>query len=176
VGGDAWCSGRVGGHAGTAPDATDLSPLPARVEGFAGVTSIGVGGDHTCLVVEGRVTCWGGNWGGQVGVGPIADGPVGPTLVAGIEGVNAIAAGMGRTCALTGGGLAWCWGGDEGGALGAGQELGASVAPVQGVGLTGVTSVIPAGDHTCAIAGGRVSCWGTTDNDSVRPLAVRLPR
>jgi len=114
-----WGSNQYGqlGDGSTAGSGTNKSLLPVDVTGLtSGVSSIAVGGYHTCALVSGGVKCWGTNGNGQIGDAATAGGlGVGwgstpaviirttPSDVAGLgsgSGVTAIAAGNDHSCAL----------------------------------------------------------------------------
>ncbi len=120
------------------------------------------GFSHSCAVdSDGRLSCWGSNSEGQLGLGvrtPFSDEPVEPV---GLGSVSSVSAGSSHTCAVTVAGGVRCWGNNSGGALGDGMT-GASTVPVDVVGLgSGVAAVAAGGGHTCAVTdAGGVSCWG----------------
>ena len=119
-------------------------------------------GGHTCgVTVDSWVLCWGVNNNGQLGIGTLGSAytPVG------IGGINfsQISATLLRTCALTPGGAAYCWGA---GALGIGplpeQCFDAcSQTPLPVLGGHTFTTIGLGGEHTCALTTtGTVYCWG----------------
>lgn len=74
------------------------------------------------------------------------------------EPAAAIAAGAGHTCAVTSSGLLKCWGDNTSGQVTGGPSAGG--IPVPHDLAAGVDPVLAAGSaHTCAAAGGVVSCW-----------------
>jgi alpha-tubulin suppressor-like RCC1 family protein len=124
-----------------------------------------VGADHTCVLSDGKVYCWGKNDHGQLGDGdPISSGAKRefprPVLLGGSEltGVEKISSSKNHTCALRMGRV-YCWGANDHSQLGvAGGDRPEAVA-VSGE-LTGVQEVSAGADHTCAIVNGGIRCWG----------------
>ncbi|HXE83400.1 MAG TPA: hypothetical protein VN513_08720, partial [Gemmatimonadales bacterium] len=100
-----------------------------------------------------------------------------------LAAVPSIAAGHDRSCALSAGGSALCWGNDATGALGDGAAI-LSRTPLQVTGLSsGVLSVgtTSAAYHTCAVTiGGAAFCWGNNSagqlgNGSYAAATVPVP-
>ena len=127
-----------------------------------GAVAIAAGSDYTCaLSAGGGVLCWGANYYGQLGDGTTMERQV-PTPVSGLTGgVAGIAAGSGRTCALTTAGNILCWGSNDSDALGLGDSVFDISTPVPVRGAAPVTAVGVGVLHTCAVtAEGAVVCWG----------------
>jgi alpha-tubulin suppressor-like RCC1 family protein len=138
--------------------------------------AVSAGTAQTCAILDtGGVRCWG--WGslGRLGYGNTSDigdnelpGAAGPVNLGTGRKAIAISAGGDHTCAILDTGAVRCWGRNDYGQLGYGNEnpIGdnetpASVTPVDlGAGRRAVA--ISAGTfHTCAILdNGRVRCWG----------------
>jgi alpha-tubulin suppressor-like RCC1 family protein len=140
------------------------SSTPVEVSGLAtGVVSIGTNEDHTCAVTaDGAVLCWGLNKFGQLGDGTRTSRSV-PVEVEGLYGkAGRVAAGWGHTCVLAAAGGVQCWGNNEYGQLGYGQESSERLTPVMVLDLqSGGIGISAAGGQTCAlILGGAVRCWG----------------
>ncbi|MBN2084613.1 MAG: hypothetical protein JW748_05260 [Anaerolineales bacterium] len=140
------------------------SSVPVEVEGLAsGVVNIGTKEDHTCAVIaDGAVRCWGYNQFGQLGDGTHISRSV-PVAVQGLSGqAAAVVAGWGHTCVLVSAGGIQCWGNNEYGQLGYGEEAFERLTPVIIPELqSGVIGLSAAGGQTCALrTGGAVQCWG----------------
>jgi alpha-tubulin suppressor-like RCC1 family protein len=158
--------------------------------------AIAAGAGHICaLLTSGRVACWGWNDDGQTGNGKegtelyynIAP----PTVVPGISGATAIAAGGTHSCAVLAGGKVACWGANTNGQAGKGTVSGTELSPVPVAGfggagvLSGATAIEAGYAHSCAVlAGGAVTCWGDNGSsqlgdgsgtDSPFPVAVKGP-
>jgi alpha-tubulin suppressor-like RCC1 family protein len=121
------------------------TPLPPKI------TFISSGYNHTCAVINnGGVICWGKNDYGQLGDGTTVD-HSSPVKVNGLKGnVVSLSLGENNSCALTGAGEVWCWGG----------AVPPKTIRIEGLG-DGVKAVSVGRGHTCAItAGGGVKCWG----------------
>ncbi|WP_438021945.1 RCC1 domain-containing protein [Sorangium sp. So ce233] len=124
------------------------------------VDSLAAGPFHTCGIQEGRLSCWGANDQGQLGVGDTDD----RTTPAPIEGDDwaEIVNGELHGCARRLGGSLWCWGANGEGQLGSGADAAdpvvtpafvSIVAPVAQLGSTYL--------HTCAVDLDRALwCWG----------------
>lgn len=126
------------------------------------VTTIAVGGNHTCgLTATGGIVCWGANQYGQLGDGTAAETSAAVEVVGLQANVLAIAAGRRHSCALTSAGAVKCWGFNEKGQLGDGGTTD-SPLPVDVVGLqSGVVAIAAGGYGTCAVtSAGAAKCWG----------------
>jgi alpha-tubulin suppressor-like RCC1 family protein len=134
------------------------------------ISQITVGNEHTCAIASGKVYCWGYNRYGGLGTNSTTNSSV-PVAVdtngvlSGLT-VSQITAGNEHTCAIASG-KAYCWGDNSNGELGNNSTSNSSVpvaVDTNGV-LSGLTvSQITAGYyHTCALASGKVYCWGYND-------------
>jgi alpha-tubulin suppressor-like RCC1 family protein len=151
--------------------------------------AIAAGSGHTCMVTEaGAAECWGATTDGQLGDGSCCEGTLeSPVAVRGLdEDVVAVAAGAQHSCALTGAGAVWCWGGNVGGELGDGSTISRQLPDVV-QGIEGDVTGISASQgrwHTCAVTSdGGVQCWGNnqfgqigngrSDDVAPRPTPVK---
>lgn len=123
---------------------------------------------------------------GMVDAGPgtvDAGGPVGRV-------VEDLATGNGFTCAALGDGFTYCWGRNDFGQLGMGEQSDPSdatavpqrvIEPGDRAPLAGVTELEAQGDAVCAITGGAAYCWGNNQprrfsdgSFDVEPFAVPM--
>ena len=156
--GQAFCWGNDGdGALGDGGSAVDV-PSPVAVSGLTGATQLALGGGHACALLGDRtVTCWGND---------LFISSATPTTVPGLSDVVELTTGSVHACALFVSGTVSCWGDHTFGQIGDGTtspDLGTPPTPVAG--LSGVTAISAAGDHTCALRGdGTVLCWGVDDH------------
>lgn len=136
------------------------------------VIDVAIGGEHTCVVLDGgAVRCWGNNDFGQLGTGDtelVGDDEL-PSSVAPIDlGGNAVqvAAGRGHSCALMDDATVRCWGDNLWGQLGhatvmtVGDDEPPSDADPVDVGGD-VAQVATGSNFTCALLNaGTIRCWG----------------
>ena len=150
-------------------DGTQINhDIPVSVVGLnSAVKAITAGGgtdyEHTCaLTTAGGVKCWGYNYSGQLGDGTQVDHDIPVDGVGLSNGVQAITASGGHTCALTTTGGAKCWGINNFGQLGDGTGGNVRDIPVDVASLTsGIQAITAGGGHTCALTTtGGVKCWG----------------
>lgn len=166
--GRAWCWGNnTELQLGNPDDSAD--PLtPVAVHGAHSFSAIAAGGSHSCaLDTDGRAWCWGDNSEGALARDPWSDSalessasplpiPVDPPL-------SVISAAQGHTCALDGGGRAWCWGDNSFGALDgtSWEERTDAVSPRAVPGAERYTAISAGPGQTCAIdTNGIAWCWG----------------
>ena len=142
---------------------TSNSGTPVPVVALNDVKQLSAGGGGGCVVRgNGTVSCWGANDWRQLGIGDTSPTQLSssPVPVEGLANVAQVASGGAHVCALlVGGQEIKCWGMNVAHALGRNTVVYATV-PAK-LGLTNVTSVGIGHDHTCAIAAGKVSCWGS---------------
>jgi alpha-tubulin suppressor-like RCC1 family protein len=115
------------------------SRTPVLFPGGVQFASLQAGGTLLCgIALTGEGYCWGANDQGQLGTGSISppgNGFARPQLVTGGFQFASIAAGSQHGCGLTTGGVAYCWGDNSSGQLGAaGALLGGIPYPVKVMG------------------------------------------
>ncbi|MEL7207609.1 MAG: RCC1 repeat-containing protein, partial [Actinomycetota bacterium] len=156
---------------------TSNASVPVGVVGpdgsgeLSGIRQLTVGAFHTCAVMtNGRVTCWGANFSGQLGDGSTTNRPV-PVTVAGLDGgaellgvIDAVGGGF-HTCARTTPGQVRCWGSNFFGQLGDGTTDDART-PVRvrddsGAEVAGIEQFSAGEFHVCGTqTDGPLRCWG----------------
>ncbi len=128
--------------------------IPVGVSDLSsGAGLVAAGYWHTCAVLEdGGAMCWGYNGSAQLGDGT-SDNSATPVDVVGLSsGVESLALGLSRTCALLDTGGVECWGGGN-------------AVPTGVTGLSSGVQAVAAGYlHTCALMdSGGVRCWGENE-------------
>ncbi len=192
--GDTYCARRANGTAvcwgsnangvlGRIDDegiVTESSPTPAPVSGLGSVRAVYAGYFVSCALLAGNdVACWGANDAAQIPGQPSDPGsPLSPTTFS-LGGVTEQLGVSDRgTVALTSAGLV-SWGlrgellGPQTGVLG--REVSTEVASPSEIALSHVSAIASSKGRACAIANGRVFCWGagpTAGSDSVYPTYV----
>jgi cysteine-rich repeat protein len=136
-------------------------------------TAISAGHAHTCAVLDsGRVTCWGANPDGRLGLGHINTIGDNEDIDAIVpldfgDAIESVTAGSDSTCAHSFVGAAYCWGNNNYGQLGRGNMVpvgsNQTVTNANSTAELGaaVSSMRSGSGHACALmnAGG-VRCWG----------------
>jgi alpha-tubulin suppressor-like RCC1 family protein len=190
--GTLWCWGSNAygqlGTGGTAPSAVPVQVDPRGLG--AEVAQIYAGESHVCAVkTDGTLWCWGNNAYGQLGTGDTrprsAPAQVDPQGMG--AGVAVVFAGANHTCAVMTDSTLWCWGNNQFGQLGVGDQrtrLSPARVDFADVG-PGVSVVTAGGNHTCAAkTDGTLWCWGNNQygqlgsgqaGGSATPVSVDLP-
>ena len=135
------------------------SPLP--VPGLMGnVEQIAAGGNISCALIGGAVWCW-GQFQAPDNSGDDAGTPVNKAMLA---GVRSIAIGDGHACVINGNRSLACWGLNDSGQLGNGNNT-TGGTPVAVVNLSGADQVAAGDEFTCAhVVPDAVWCWGRGDD------------
>ena len=122
------------------------------------------GADACALLSNGHVNCWGSGSAGELGNGstPPSESDM-PVEVQGIVNATEVVAGGEHACAALSSGHVDCWGANENGQLGNGEEglNGHSGTPVEVQGITNASQVAAQGWDSCALlSSGHIDCWG----------------
>lgn len=169
----------------------------ARIRAFAGVlegevtvfvtpivfNAFAAGTNHVCAVANNRhVYCWGKNDEGEIGTGTTSFTEPVPRRNALTVDVISVASGGGHSCALTAGGVAYCWGRFANGQLGRGSTIGDASLPLSVLTSQPFAALTAGTDHTCGLGtDAHASCWGAnrsgrvgdgTTTDRFEPRAV----
>jgi alpha-tubulin suppressor-like RCC1 family protein len=178
-------------------DGTNQDPVLTLLDAGA-ASDIAAAEFGACAVVAGgAVWCWGYNDYGAVGhdagvndencsllLGHTQWCNGTPTLVSGLGPASRVAAGCNHACAMLTDGTVWCWGANDKGQLGTGDNSGAGY-PRQVVGLSDVKGLSLGCDTSCAWkTDGTAWCWGDNaegelangqPTNSSTPLQIKLP-
>jgi len=127
-------------------------------------TDIAAGTYHYCAVVNGAAKCWGYNNNGQLGDGTVTNRTVPVVPIA--AQVSVISAGAYHSCAVVDHQVK-CWGWVSRGQVGNGvSATNSSVPPTSvltasdGATLNAVTKLALGNQHSCAVQGKKIYCWG----------------
>lgn len=149
----------------TTPVSAEHSQSPVATRSVS--QRIAVGDQFTCVVVDGKVYCWGDNQEGAVGLSLAVASSNVPVEVQGISTAVGVAAGSTFACAVLADATVTCWGRNNKGQTGRASAL-SSPTPMAVAGLSNVVAVSAGGDTACAlITGGTVKCWGDNDKGSL---------
>ncbi len=152
----------------------DASDRPAMPRSF---TQLSSGDDHACAVdSDGQIWCWGENIAQQLGNPSAASHEDSRILVASDVQWSQVSAGGAHTCAIDTDERIHCWGSNERGQLGTGNEQNAEV-PTQIASEEPWVEIRSGTSHTCAIAkSGSLWCWGNNRSGEVGPSAELVAR
>ena len=176
-GGSAWCWGSAGeptSSGGALGGGHSNSAVPVALVGGLTFTAVSDADGQACgLTAGGAAYCWGWNRYGQLGNGTTTDSPIPTAVSGGLTFTELSAGGDDHACGLTSVGVAYCWGANGSGQLGAsstdtctipsGSPTPCSLTPIMVAG--GLTfSALSAGTwgYTCGVTtGGAAYCWGS---------------
>jgi len=172
VGGTVWCwglndQGQIGNNQ---TGGTRLVPTQVSPTRLADAVAVTAGASHSCARrADDSVRCWGDNSLGQLGNSVNSDDDE-PVPVVGIDPVpsgRGITASFVLTCAARASGNAACWGDNELGQLGNGNQddqptpVAVRDSSNANASLGGVLAVAGSSVHACALRfNGTVFCWG----------------
>ncbi|HUO61908.1 MAG TPA: RCC1 repeat-containing protein [Candidatus Bathyarchaeia archaeon] len=160
------------GQLGNNSTTGSLVPVAVNTAGVLnGKTATAIGSTlfNACTVADGKAYCWGHNSTGELGNGTPATDSTVPVAVDtsgvlnGLTVTDITTNDYGEECAIANGN-SYCWGFNPNGEVGNGSQTDQYV-PVQsqGIGIFGgpaVTSVASGWENSCAVANGKVYCWG----------------
>lgn len=147
---------------------------PERILSLSDVKAIASGGDRTygdahtlALKTDGTVWAWGTNAHGELGDGTTSNRSV-PTVVPGLTGVTAIAAGSLASFALKSDETVWAWGDNTSGCLGIGSDTPESLTSPVEIGDTffvhlNITDIKAYSNH-CFVLTNNGQIWGWGGN------------
>ena len=182
--GSVWCWGdNTWGQLG---DGTrEFRSSPVRVKNLEPARWVGTGYAHSCAVTEqGRIFCWGDNEGGQCGTVLSAEPILRPSLVEGLDGIEfeRVTGGKAHTCARSTAGSVYCWGYNDFGQAGVDPEPDGRGDPTVRSVLPSTTPVVAqAGsveankNHSCAVTGSGLLCWGNNDFGQIAQDPATVP-
>ncbi len=137
----------------------------ASGEGLASVTMVSAAAIHTCALVKSDVYCWGANNWGQLGTGAVGSNTPTPQRVSLPRSATMVVAGGNSSCAVLDDGSTWCWGRNDNGQLGVGDQA-THPSPTELSKLPLFPTELSLGGLTsCAAAPGslgnsEIHCWG----------------
>lgn len=135
------------------------------------VDLVRAGQDHACALATGKLRCWGRGQDGRLGAGNTTNRRI-PHEV-NLAGVVDLGLGGAHSCAILYDGSALCWGKNSHGQLGDGttEDI---LAPLltKKVFDAGVEKIGGGAEHSCAIVGGGVFCWGSNQYGQIGDFAL----
>lgn len=168
--------------------------VPTLVPGIANARDVAAGYRFSlALLADGTVKGWGYNAAKQLGLGVGSPTQVtSPTLIPGLVGVTAIAAGTDFGIALLADGTVKGWGANSNGSTGTNLQVTTVASPthvvvggVSGGSLNGVVAIAAGGGHALALrSDGTVFAWGADTSGQIGfpgsvggavPLAIQMP-
>ncbi|MEO7086191.1 MAG: hypothetical protein ABI442_11790 [Gemmatimonadaceae bacterium] len=191
-----WGDNTLGNLGNGTPNA---SSVPVPVAGTDRFTTISAGANSTCAITtDGRLLCWGTSLYGELGGGAtntVCDGlPCSrtPVAVSGTRTYRAISVRGRSACAIGADSLAYCWGLNDHGQIGASAGLTTctgrpcATTPTLVDGLGKIAAISTGARHACAVAvTGVAYCWGQNVDgelgsgstvDAAKPVRVSDPR
>jgi alpha-tubulin suppressor-like RCC1 family protein len=126
------------------------------------VTAYSAGGDTSCAVSQGLVSCWGDNEYGQLAAPTVGIGDYRTTAteVVGIDSVIDVSVGRHHVCALREDRSVWCWGRNNAHQIND-TEAALVIQPALIPLSMPIANIATSADHTCAVdTEGTIWCWG----------------
>lgn len=171
--GSVMCWGQCRSGACGQPPRPPWIPRATKAPKISGIATLAAGENATCGIDKaGGVSCWGTSQYGLLG-DTVTDTKAhdAPAKIALPGPAAEVAVGIGgHACARLSTGAVHCWGRNEHGQLGDGTTADRKIpAPVKGV--ENATRIAAGLDTSCAIAAGRLFCWG--QKHGVTPVEIR---
>jgi len=140
---------------------TTNSATPVTVAGVAGAQDLSSDSYHVCAIMaDATLKCWGWNQDGQLGLGYFGGIIPTATAVPGLANVLGVECGYRHVCARLSGGGVKCWGNNEFGRLGTGDEN-PSATPRDVPGVSQVAQLSGRGSFNCVYEADKdLKCWG----------------
>jgi alpha-tubulin suppressor-like RCC1 family protein len=181
-GGYCWGAGGTGQLGNGTTTATQTTPT--AVSGSLTLADIDAGGSTACgLTGAGAAYCWGAGGSGQLGNGTTTAAQITPVAVGGSLTLAQVQVGNTAVCALTSGGVGYCWGAGGSGQLGNGTTTATQTTPTAVSGSLTLAEVTVGNTSACGVtSAGAAYCWGaggsgqlgngTTTTAQTTPAAV----
>ena len=136
-----------------------LSAAPQAAEALGAPSTVTMGANYGCTLVDGAAYCWGQNTYGQLGDGTNTD-QGSPVAVLGGLTFTSISAGSFTACGLVSTGAAYCWGQNAAGGIGNGTSGTSYSTPTAVSGGLSFSMISVGANQTCGIAANVGYCWG----------------
>ena len=157
-----WCWGSgTSGKLGVGD--LDSRKSPVQVGDELNWHHISVSSSHTCGVRDdGTLWCWGSSFSGQLGNGDADDEPFSSPEQVGFDtNWRIVTSQSNSNCALRDNGTLWCWGQNNSGELGPGDENQVLTPQAVGDDESGDWTSLSMGHrYACGISDGELWCWG----------------
>ena len=150
------------GELGTGDTSALLAPASSSIALGGPASALALGSGFSCaLLASGAIKCWGRNDVGQLGMGDLQNRLAPARSVVPIASrAAAIAAGAAHACALLADGRLQCWGANDSGQLGVGDDAPRATPTTVGLGETAL-AISARGNQSCVLLSkGRIRCWG----------------
>ncbi len=122
------------------------------------VDDLSAGSFHSCAIARGRLTCWGGNSKGELGLPASVTQP--PTWVGTETTWKKVIAADAATCALKNDNTLWCWGNNDNGQLGNGTKTATEVPQKVPLAKAVISFDFRFTTACVVLADATAACWG----------------
>ena len=171
-----WGAGTAG-QLGLGNNSGTLVPPSSAVALPGAATAVVAGDDFSCaLLASGQAVCWGAAARGQLGTGEVVDHAAPAAPIGFPAKATALVAGARHACALLEDGRIACWGANDSGQLGLGDQEDRTRPTTVDTNGGRARAVAAGGATTCVLVdGGAVTCWGANDRGQLG-LGDAMPR